>query len=536
MIRPMPDRPIGLTEPSRARGLPVMVVAAGLLLGAPAGRAADLYSGDGFDLRWDNTLRYSAAARLGSADPMLLSRLNADDGDRNFAPGLISNRLDLLSVVDLSKDDFGVQASVEAWYDTVYHAHTDNHSPWTSNAASVPATQFVRAVRNLQGQDADLGDTFVYGNFAVGGMPVSMRVGRQSVLWGESLFFDESSIAAAQAPVDYIKNADMPEGYSNDAFLPVDQIALSVQPRAGITLAAYYQFGWRGSRLAGVGSYFSDTDLVGVGAERVLLPWGKFLHHGKDATPQGDDQFGVSLHATVDDLDLGLYALKYDDKYPIFNVVSYLPPSSAPADEGEFNSVYPKGIELYGASFSTYLGGSNVAGEVSVRRNTPLTTLVSIQQYLTEPVDTGTYARGDQFHAQLSSVTTLAPAAAWDSADLSVEVAANDLLDLTWNKAAVDPSRLGFASTIRVLFQPRYFEILPHLDISLPLGIGYSLSGRSYVGYSPSSGAGDFEAGLSATYLSVWKADLTVTSFLGPPSRQPLTDRGFIALSLERTF
>jgi len=42
---------------------------------------------------------------------------NADDGDRNFAPGIISNRFDLYSQLDFSKGRFGFDASARAWYD-----------------------------------------------------------------------------------------------------------------------------------------------------------------------------------------------------------------------------------------------------------------------------------------------------------------------------------------------------------------------------------------------------------------------------------
>ena len=54
-------------------------------------------------------------------------------------------------------------SSVEAWYDTVYQRHTANNSPATYNP-SVPSTPIRPATVNLDGQYADLGDTFVYGN------------------------------------------------------------------------------------------------------------------------------------------------------------------------------------------------------------------------------------------------------------------------------------------------------------------------------------------------------------------------------------
>src|SRR6185437_15221753 len=109
------------------------------LMACPPGlaRAASLYSGDGLEVRWDNTIRYSAGFRVASQSPILLAYPNSDDGDGNFAPGLISNRFDLMSVLDVTGDDFGVQASLAAWYDSVYFAHTDNVSPSTYNALSV---------------------------------------------------------------------------------------------------------------------------------------------------------------------------------------------------------------------------------------------------------------------------------------------------------------------------------------------------------------------------------------------------------------
>jgi len=83
--------------------------------------SAELLQSDGWDLRWDNTLRYTASFRVSHYEDGLVADPNADDGDRNFAPGLISNRLDLLSELDLSNGPFGIEASGAFWYDTVYH-------------------------------------------------------------------------------------------------------------------------------------------------------------------------------------------------------------------------------------------------------------------------------------------------------------------------------------------------------------------------------------------------------------------------------
>jgi hypothetical protein len=511
---------------------PTALFLAASLLGNVPAYAEELYRQGDFEVRWDNTLRYSVGARLENPSPTILAHPDSDDGDRAFTRGLMTNRLDLLSVLDLTKSDFGVQVSIAAWYDTVYHESNADRAP-TANAVSVPAGTYTRATRNIDGQYAEFSDSFAYANFALAGMPLSLRIGRQTLLWGESLFFGQDSIAAAQAPVDYVKSTTTPESYAKSVFLPVNQVSFTLQPDEEFSVAGYYQLEWRGDRLPGVGSYFSVTDLQGAGAERAFAQGVGDLLHIPDRNPSGDGQFGVSLHARLDEMDLGLYALRYDSKDPILTVLG-----NRGGSPTEFQSIYPTGVDLYGGSFSGYLGDSNIAGEISVRLNTPLVSRSPVSLYLLSPIVNTVspgYAEGNTFHGQVSIVNTLGPSSFWDSADLSTELAANDLLAVTSARAALQPGRTGWAASARGQFQPHYFEALPNLDISLLLSLGLNFAGDSSVNYSQNSGTGDFEVGISATYLSVWKVDLTFTSFLGPPLHQPLTDRTFLLLGLERS-
>jgi len=513
-----------------------LIACAAFLSGATPLHAFDLYDSDGLQLRWDNDLRYSAGVRVEAPNALALAYPNSDDGDRDFAPGLMMNRFDLNSVLDLTGDDFGAQVSVEAWYDTVYQRRTANTSPATYNP-SVPSTQFAPATVDLDGRYADLGDTFVYGNVNLDGVPVSMRLGRQTLLWGESLFFDENGIDAGMAPIDYIKRTSTPDGYSRDVFLPVDQLSLTAQLQPDLSLAAYYQLGWRADRLPGVGSYFSDSDVQGAGTDLAFLAKGQYLLHDPDQKAPDSGQYGVSLRKTIGDFDLGLYALRFNDKYPVLAVQ----PAASPLPSGyagTFESVYPSGTDLYGFSFSTYVGDSNVAGEISARRNMPLVSSSPISLTLLKPLhdDNYGYAEGDTLHGQVSSVTTLGPSDFWNSADLSSELAANNVLDVTQNTEAFSYGRTHFAASFRVLFQPHYFQVLSNLDLTPVVSLGYNFSGRSGTDYTENDGTGDAEFGVSATYLSVWKTDVTFTTYFGPPNLQPLVDRDFLMLSLERAF
>jgi len=78
--------------------------------------------------------------------------------------------------------------------------------------------------------------------------------------------------------------------------------------------------------------------------------------------------------------------------------------------------------------------------------------------------------------------------------------------------------------------------VLPNLNLSLPVGLGYGLIGASGTSAEQYAGAGDVEIGLEATFRNVWEGRLTFTHFLGAPDRQPLADRDFVSISIQRTF
>jgi hypothetical protein len=505
------------------------------ILAASGGHAgaAQLYAGDGLEVRWDNSLRYSTALRLDSASAELLSYANGDDGDRNFAPGWVSNRFDLLSQLDIAAGDFGIHASAAAWYDTVYQTHTDNMSAATNNATS-PAGQFASAVRSLHGQHAELADAFAYGNFSLAQMPVSLRAGRQTLLGGESRFFDANSIAAAMAPTDYLKSMTDQGGYSGNMFLPVTQLNVTLQPLPWLSLSLYDQFEWRPSRQLGDGSFLSYLDYVGAGAARLFLTPDRYLVHGSDRGP-ASGQYGITLRGNIADMDLGLYAFRFRAKDPI----AALAPDPALAGQtgaiGYYRLIYPVGINLYGASFSTELGGNVLAGELSARRNTPLVGYDPRTPQIAAPTGSPYYARGDTLHGQISLAAQLAESSVWDRADIAAELASDHILDVT-SPAAGAPTFSHFALKARARVEPHYFQVLPNLDITGLAELGYNLAGHSFTYYAQNSGTGDFRLGISGTYLSAWKAGLSYTGFLGTPSRQPLADRNFAMLSLERTF
>jgi hypothetical protein len=502
-----------------------------LLRSGPAS-SAEILDENGVALRWDNTVTYTAAFRVRGRSPALISDANGDDGDRNFAPGLLSNRLDVRSTADFSMGDFGLRISGAAWFDTVYHAKTDNHSPSTYNAIGVPSTEFAPAVRDLHGGYIELTDAFGYGAVDLGNVPVNVRIGRQTLSWGESLFYDSNSIASAQSPTDYSNPTEGQGGYASNPYLPVSQVVVTTQLNPELSLSFYYQFEWRASRLAGDGSYLSYTDYLGAGAGRLFLPDGRYLLRRRYRTPPQQGQFGAALNTTWGDATVGLYALTYTSKDP--QIITAI--AGAGQVAGSYRLAYPTEIVLTGVSFSSYVEGSAVAGELSVRQNMPLTLYPF--PLLSTPLrdELSYYIKGTLMHLQLSNVLSLARTDLWDAADLAGEVVADDVVDT--EGSAADAARLDrFAMKLRVFLQPHYFQVIPNLDLALPAEIDYNVAGHSFDAYQQqNAGTGELSLGLTGTYLSVWKANATFTYFLGPATRQPLADRTFVSLSLERTF
>ncbi len=518
----------------RPLSMAFMAPAATLLAMSTTAWAEDIYAANGVDLRWDNTLRYSNALRISPQSGTLLANPNGDDGDRDFSSGLVSNRLDLESKFDFSFGDFGIHASATGWYDTVYHTHNDNRSAATYNVATVPSGSFAPEVRNLEGQYAELDDAFVYGTFDIDDTAVSARLGRQTVLWGESLFYDENSIASAQAPTDYTRIVTGQSGYGNNVYLPVTQLSLTAQLRPDLSVTVYDNLGARPSRQPGDGSYFSYIDFLGPGANRLFLSSGQYLLRQPDGRVKQGGQYGVATHLSMDDTDLGFYLLQYNATDPQI-IMTANTNNPDPAVAGFYKLVYPKDTVLIGASASSTLGDGTISGEFSLRRNAPFLAYprspVALDPDGSPDID---YLKGDLLHLQASAELPMGTSDAWNSADLNVEMAADDIASMNGPTTATSLER--FAMKARFLFEPRYFQVLPNLDLSVPIGLGYNFTGHSFTYYAQNGGTGNLEIGVSALYQSVWKASLTLTGFFGAPNRQPLADRNIIALSVERTF
>jgi hypothetical protein len=503
---------------------------------------AELGDWGGFNLRWDTTVRFSLGLRTEPAASPLLVKINADDGDRAFRPGPMSERIDIITNLTGERGDFGFDISAQGWYDAAYNTNSANNSPATFNPLSSGNRSFPADVRTLMGRDVELLNAYVRDTVRVGGIPVTISVGRQTLLWGESLLFPENGIAAAQAPVDMIKELAAPLAEAREVFLPVTQVVLRAGLGGGFSLEAYDQLEWRRDRVPGVGSFFSTSDILDAGGQRFLAADGlPTMNRGADNVPHGIGQFGVALRHSGDAADWGIFALQADARSPTV----ILDPANR-----TYHLEFPRGIQVYGASVSSYVGDANVAGEVSVHHNTPLDAAAGLGSgsSLGSGYDGGSVfpgplsrsarpdasapaLRGTTVNAQISVQAQLPPNRFAYGASLQMELAGNQLVSY-----ATPPGRTRFAAGVRAILTPLFFHVLPGLDLSAPVGFGLGLAGRSSVDATQNAGAGFVSLGLNATFHVVWQGALSYTHFIGGAGSQPLADRDFLIVSVTRTF
>ncbi len=513
-----------------------------------------------FKVRFDNTIKYSAGFRVKDQKSDLIANENLDDGDRNFNPGLISNRLDLFSEFDMSYQKVGMRVSSAAWYDDVYNKRNDNNSPDTVNSFSVASDKFTHETRDLHGRQIEFRDAFVYGNFDLGeDMWGIARLGQHSLVYGESLFYGNNGIAVGQQPIDAVRALTVPNSQYKELGLPVKQFSTQLQLTPTVSVGGYYQFEWQPTRIPAAGSYFSPADLVDEGGERIIAasipgvgPVASF-YRGKDIEARDSGQWGAQLRYRSEalDTDFGLYAINYHAKDFQTQVRpgSGLGPTS-PADQiGQYMLIYPEDIRSYGFSANRGIGDANVAFEASIRQNAPLVSLTVTDFTGTAGNDhSALYAVGRTAHAQINTIYIMPGNSLWDGATLLGELAWNRTLSIQKNAANLDPNTTRDATALRVAFIPTYYQVMNGVDLSVPMGFSYGIDGRSSaVGGFSNYQAGDYNLGLSAEYLKKVTFTLAYNGYYGPSGpfidnagvktfKQVYADRDFVSLSASYTF
>jgi hypothetical protein len=218
-------------------------------------------------------------------------------------------------------------------------------------------------------KDIRLLDAFFYGDFDIGEMPLSIRIGQQVISWGESTLIAHG--ISELNPID-IARLRTPGSELKEAFIPFGAAWASLGITENLNLEAFYQYDWEETILAAPGTYFSTNDFAGDGghynnvqlnfssnpdmdldflianlnglgdmlrsgdpamaaaAQQGYLAYGTKLTlkaPGDDAIIKPDDggQYGVRLSwylPELNDTELSFYHMNYHSRRPVFSGVT----------------------------------------------------------------------------------------------------------------------------------------------------------------------------------------------------------------------
>ena len=188
------------------------------------------------------------------------------------------------------------------------------------------------------GADVQFLDALAYGNFEIGETSLDIKVGRQTLNWGESTTLLINSISQA-TPVN-TNNVFRIGSQVEEYFLPTNMVSVSTAFLENATLSAYYKLEWRPTEIPAPGTYFSDLNLGSYNTVDYLN-----IHPGnladdpyclsylldnplsnlgntcnrisrvRDFNPRSSGQFGLNLGYTFADLGTGVQVNAYYQRY-----------------------------------------------------------------------------------------------------------------------------------------------------------------------------------------------------------------------------
>jgi Protein of unknown function (DUF1302) len=543
-------------------------IIAGIGLFAMPAAALPIDTGGELTLNLDTTVEFTLVDQLGSGIFGPSGRCLPNSGPfaveaSLFAcavrSGLTSTRGEVEPRLSASYEGFSFQASAYGEYDPIYSAFK-NQSP------AMPLIANVTRLFSENGDDdgvngIELQDAYIAGTVNLADdVPLSFKLGRQVSLWGESLYFLENGFAGAQSPIDTFRYKPIASYEENKQLLPVAQLTVTLQPTAGLAIMGYYQFEGRRDRISPYDAEISTQQILTQDDIRqIVLPRAGgqpvVFNRIQDEASDSIDQFGLGIRKQLGDFDLGLYGASFNAKAPQFDARLPASDSVENPNVGTYDLFFPRDIEIFAASLSGPLGDGSFGAEVSGRRNQPL---VNPGIILTPAEETGEnddakqdadrFPLGDTFHAQFSWIYPIAPLS-WlpDGANFSGEIAGNHLIAPTASPQLITPGRTQTAAAIRTVFEPKFYQIMPGIDLTTPLQIGYNLFGLSSFDPTMNRGTGDVTFGANVTLEAGWQLALSGTHYIGvtknaflPDSpvglTQPLSQRDFISLGVKTSF
>ena len=539
---------------------------------APAGaRGFDLGVPD-LDLRFDNTLRYNVGVRTDPIDTRIGSNPAFTEGEYSVTQGGVStSRLDLLSELDLSyQGRYGARLSAAGWYDYAYRGGDVSRSSTIQTPSTyVGGDLSTYTLRRYRGPWGEVLDAFAFATVDAGPVPVTVKAGRHTVTWGESLMLSGAihGISYSQAPLDLAKGFATPGVEAKELFRPLASVSAQSQITPTVSLAAQYFFEWQSYVYPEGGTFLGPADFAFNGPDGVyrrMGPTDAFLKNGGVSYPREIGDWGVALRWKPEWLDgtFGLYYRRYTDKLGAVlltaNPGGVGPLSPAMPSPFQYRQYYAEDVDLFAVSFAKQILGTSVGAEASYRRDTPLLAQmlgfavprpppVPPQDPVLFPhgppqlVGNSYQARGDTVHGVLNAVGVFSGGPLFPTASWALEATYSRWLEVRANpdmffglgygvcrgdpalsattpslaKGKADGCATRDAFAVGAGFTPTWFRVFSGVDLLFPLNASWTIRGNSPVTLGGNEGSGTYGAGIAADLRNRYRVDLRYVDFFG---------------------
>lgn len=577
-----------------------LLAAALALLAPPApGAARELDTGvPDLELRFDHTLRYNLGLRTDGVSRRLGDNPAFTGGEYSVGQGdLSTNRLDLLSELDLTWERrAGLRASAASWFDQGYAHERATRSPRLVEQG-IPGSyvndDFTRTVRRrYHGPWLELLDAFAFARLDAGGVPVTVKAGRHTVYWGESLMQAglTHGVAYAQMPLDLQKAFANPGAEPKELFRPLASVSAQAQLTPTLSLAGQVFLEWKPFLYPEGATFLAASDATYDGPDG-LYRNGAFMVNGGVHWPRELGDLGAALRWAPGWLDgtLGLYYRRFTDKFAAV-LLTANPGAQGPLGPEvpspfRYQQYYGADVDLVGVSLAKQVLGVSVGGELSWRHGMPLLSqspgfavapAPPLQQALfphgAPRLVGGSYqARGDTLHGLVNLVGVVPGGRAFSSAAWALELTFSRWLAVRENEDMFygeghgvcrrDPALIqaGLARTrddgcatrghvgLGAGLTPTWFRVASGADLYVPVNVSWTVRGNSPVGQGGNQAAGSWTAGAGLDLRSRYRVELryadwfgktsggaTITSANGLPAL--LKSRGNVTLTAKTTF
>ncbi|HVP68715.1 MAG TPA: DUF1302 family protein [Anaeromyxobacteraceae bacterium] len=539
------------------------VVAALAMLSFPgAGGAFEFPTGaSGLVGRFDNTFRYNLGVRTGPIDTLIGANPVFTAGEYCVEQGgFTTNRLDLLSEFDLSYlSQYGVRVTAAAWYDYAYHSGEVHRSP-ALEAAGVPGTYYgdmysTYTLRRYRGPWGELLDAFAFATVDAGSVPITVKVGRHALYWGEALMLSGAihSVSYSQTPLDLQKAFATPGVEAKEFYRPLTNVSVQAQLTPALSLAGQFFLEWQSYLYPEGGTFLGPVDFAFYGPDYVSRAGVVLTNSGASRPPQ-IGEWGVALRYGPEWLDgtVGLYYRRYTDKLPSVLIVPGVggPPT-------QYRQFYAEGVGLVGLSLSKQVAGMSLGAEVSFRYNAPLLAPSLGAVSPTARFLGNTYqARGETLHALMNLVGVVPPTFLFSTASWAVELTYSRWLAVTDNadmffgqgyglcrgdvpspKSRQDGCATRDEGALGATFAPTWFRVTSGVDLLAPLAVSWTMWGNAVVPFGGNQGSGTYGLGIAADVDNQYRFDLRYVDFFGQTTdngKMVTSSNGLLALLKSR--